>query len=197
MNVGILIFHDVLEFEVASIMSVFGMARSLLPKPVEGETLPESAKLEVFTLSKTRGSILGSSGLVMTPSFAFAGAPSPDILIVPGGIGAEKISKDLQTKEYLRSQAASVKNLISISSGAFILGEAGLLTDLDVVTTPNLIETIWKYNPGNVTNTRASKNPNGCWFAANGLASIELALELLRLHFGSEITTKTSQNLGF
>ena len=83
MNVGILIFHEVLEFEVANIISVFGIARSLLPQALEGETQPESAKLEVFTLAKTRASILGSSGLVMTPTYAFAGAPEPDVVFVP------------------------------------------------------------------------------------------------------------------
>ena len=198
MNVGVLIFHEVSEFEVAGIMGVFGTARALLPVP----EVPEGAEpppnpLEVFTLSKTRASIRAAGGLVMTPTFAFAGAPEPDILFVPGGLGAEKISKDLQTKEYLRAQAARVKFLVSISGGALLLGEANLLTDLDVTTTPALSETIWKYNPGNVFQARASKNPNGRWFAASGLAALELALEIVTLEFGAEIAGKTGTNLGF
>jgi transcriptional regulator GlxA family with amidase domain len=198
MNVGVLIFHEVSEFEVAGIMGVFGAARGFLPVPetLEGAEPPPSP-LEVFTLSKTRASIRGAGGLVMTPTFAFAGAPEPDILVVPGGLGAEKISKDVQTKEYLRAQAARVRFLVSISSGALLLGEANLLTDLDVTTTPALAETIWKYNPGNVFETRASKNPNGRWFAASGLAGIELALELVELEFDTEIAGKTSKFLGF
>ena len=198
MNVGVLIFHEVLEFDVAAVMSVFGVARSLLPKPevLEGETPPETEQHEVFTLAKTRGSIKGFSGLIMTPTFAFAGAPEPDILFVPGGVGAEKIAKDIQTKEYLRAQAARVKFLVSISSAALILGEAGLLTDLDVTTTPNLSETVWKYNPGNVLETRVSKNPNGRWFAASSLAGVELALEIVALEFGEEILFKTKAALG-
>ncbi len=197
MNVGVLIFHEVSEFEVGGIMGVFGTARAFLPVPevLEGAEPPPNP-LEIFTLSKTRASIRGAGGLVMTPTYAFAGAPEPDILVVPGGLGAEKISKDLQTKEYLRAQAARVKFLISISSGALALGEANLLTDLDVTTTRALSETIWKYNPGNVLESRASKNPNGRWFAASGLAGIELALELVTLEFGSEISDKTSKNFG-
>jgi transcriptional regulator GlxA family with amidase domain len=198
MNVGILIFHEVSEFEVAGVMGVFGMARSLLPQPeiIEGEVVTESNPLEVFTLSKTRASILGSSGLVMTPTYAFAGAPQPDILIVPGGHGADKISKDLQTKEYLRAQAARVRFLLSISSGALLLGEANLLTDLDVTTTPALLETIWKYNPGNVTEARDTRNPNGRCFAASGMSGIELALEIVALEFDADIASKTKRNLG-
>jgi transcriptional regulator GlxA family with amidase domain len=198
MNVGVLIFHEVSEFEVAGIMGVFGAARAFLPVPevLEGAEPPPNP-LEVFTLSKTRASIRSSGGLVMTPTYAFAGAPEPDILVVPGGLGAEKISKDLQTKEYLRAQAARVKFLISISSGALALGEANLLTDLDVTTTRALSETIWKYNPGNVLESRASKNPNGRWFAASGVAGIELAFEIVMLEFGAEIAGKTSTNLGF
>ncbi len=197
MNVGVLIFHEVSEFEVAGIMGVFGAARAFLPMPevLEGAEPPPNP-LEVFTLSKTRASIRGAGGLVMTPTYAFAGAPEPDILVVPGGLGAEKISKDLQTKEYLRTQAARVRFLISISGGALILGEANLLTDLDVTTTPALSETIWKYNPGNVFETRVSKNPNGRWFAATGLAAMELALELVSLEFDAEIASKTGKNLG-
>ena len=198
MNVGVLIFHEVSEFEVAGIMGVFGTARALLhvPEVPEGaEPLPNP--LEVFTLSKTRASIRAAGGLVMTPTFAFAGAPEPDILFVPGGLGAEKISKDLQTKEYLRAQAARVPFLVSISGGALLLGEANLLTDLDVTTTPALSETIWRYNPGNVFQTRTSKNPNGRWFASSGLAALELALEIVTLEFGAEIAGKTGTNLGF
>ncbi len=202
MNVGVLIFHEVSEFEVAGVMGVFGAARAFLPQPeiLEGEVAegvePPPNPLEVFTLSKTRASIRGAGGLVMTPTYAFAGAPQPDILVVPGGLGAEKISKDLQTRGYLRAQAARVKYLVSISSGALILGEANLLTDLEVTTTRALSETIWKYNPGNVTESRASKNPNGRWFAASGLAGVELALELVVLGFDAEIAGKTSSNLG-
>ncbi len=198
MNVGVLIFHEVSEFEVAGIMGVFGAARGFLPVPEVPEGAePPPSPLEVFTLSKTRASIRGAGGLVMTPTYAFAGAPEPDILFVPGGLGAEKISKDVQTKEYLRAQAARVKFLVSISSGALVLGEANLLTDLDVTTTPALSETIWKYNPGNVFETRASKNPNGRWFASSGLAGVELALELVALEFDAEIASKTSTILGF
>jgi transcriptional regulator GlxA family with amidase domain len=198
MNVGVLIFHEVSEFEVAGVMGVFGAARSLLPVPevLEGEVVLETSLLEVFTLSKTRASIRGSSGLVMTPTYAFAGAPQPDILFVPGGLGAEKISKDVQTKEYLRAQAARVRFLVSISSGALLLGEANLLTDLDVTTSSALSETIWKYNPGNVFEARGTKNSNGHWFAASGLAGVELALEIVTLEFNSDITSKTRRNLG-
>ncbi len=202
MNVGVLIFHEVSEFEVAGIMGVFGAARAFLPAPevLEGVGVdvaaPPPNPLEVFTLSKTRASIRGAGGLVMTPTYAFAGAPEPDILVVPGGLGAEKISKDLQTKEYLRAQAARVKFMVSISSGALVLGEANLLTDLDVTTTAALSETIWKYNPGNVLESRASKNPNGRWFAASASAGIALALEIVKLEFDAEIAGKTSKNLG-
>jgi transcriptional regulator GlxA family with amidase domain len=197
MNVGVLIFHEVSEFEAAGIMGVFGAARGFLPVP----EVPEGAEpppnpLEVFTLSKTRASIRGAGGLVMTPTYAFAGAPEPDILIVPGGLGAEKISKDVQTKEYLRAQAARVKFLVSISSGGLVLGEAGLLTDLDVTTTPALSETIWKYNPGNVLETQVCKNPKGRWFAASSIAGLELALELVAIEFDGEIAGKTRKNLG-
>jgi transcriptional regulator GlxA family with amidase domain len=203
MNVGVLIFHEVSEFEVAGIMGVFGATRAFLPVPeILEDAAPDGAEppsnpLEVFTLSKTRASIRGAGGLVMTPTYAFAGAPEPDILVVPGGLGAEKIAKDLQTKEYLRAQAARVRFLVAISSGALVLGEANLLTDLDVTTTPALSETIWKYNPGNVFEARASKNPNGRWFAASGLAGIGLALELVALEFDTEIASKTSKTLGF
>jgi transcriptional regulator GlxA family with amidase domain len=198
MNVGILIFHEVSEFEVAGIMGVFGAARAFLPvlEVLEGAEPPPNP-LEVFTLSKTRASIRGAGGLVMTPTYAFAGAPEPDLLFVPGGLGAEKISKDVQTKEYLRAQAARVRFLVSISSGALLLGEAGLLTDLDVTTTPALLETIWKYNPGNVSEARAVKNPNGRWFASSGLSGIDLALELVMLEFDTEIAGKASKYLGF
>jgi transcriptional regulator GlxA family with amidase domain len=196
MNVGILIFHEVLELDVAAVMAVFAAAAGSLPKSATEETVAPALQLEVFTLAKTRGSVRGSSGLIMTPTYAFAGVPKPDVLFVPGGVGAQKIAKDVQTKEYLRTEGAGVQNLVSVGAGALVLGEADLLTDLDTVTTPNLAQTLWKYNPGNVLEAQTATNPNGRQFAASSLAGMDLALEIVRLEFGEDIWAKTKASLG-
>lgn len=87
MNIAVLIYHDVLDFEVSSAMTAFKTAARFTQNP-----------LEIFTIHRTRASVLGSSGLVMTPSYAMSAAPEPDVLIVPGGAGIEKLFKDSISK---------------------------------------------------------------------------------------------------
>lgn len=138
MNIAILIYHDVLDFEVSSAMTIFKTAARFTQTP-----------LEVFTTHRTRASVLGASGLVMTPSYAISAAPTPDVLIIPGGAGIEKLVKDVITKEYLLANK-NIQHLILGSNAAILLGEYGLLENRAVTVFPALLETIWKFNPSEV-----------------------------------------------
>jgi transcriptional regulator GlxA family with amidase domain len=190
MNVAVLAYFDVLELDLAGPITVFRTANRYAEEAgLEG--------YEVFTLARSRASIKGAGGLVMTPTNAFMGAPDVDAIIIPGGPGAEKAGKDPVTRDYLRGCADRLRYLASVSTGAFVLGEAGFLEGLTVTTWPALQEQLWKYEPLDVVNARVVKNPNGRYLSAGVTHGLDLSLEIVAETSSLEVAQKTAAHLSY
>ncbi len=183
MNIAVLVYHDVLDFEVSSALTIFKTAARFT-----------ESSLEIFTVHRTRASVLGSSGLVMTPSYAMSGAPEPDILIVPGGAGIEKLFKDATTREYIRAYAPKAKHVLLGSNAALLFGEYGLLEQRNITAFPSLLETLWKYNPADVLEQRSIAD--GTWVSiSRSAAMLEICLAVVELEFAVSAAVKTHLGL--
>ena len=187
MKIGILLYHDVLELDAAGPLTVFRTAARYTEDP-----------LEVFTLGRTRSSVKGTSGLVVTPEYPIVGsAPDMDALIVPGGPGAEKAGRDASIGAFLRDRVPGLRVLGSVSTGAMVLGEAGLLEGLTVTTWPPLLEKLWAYKPADVVRDRVVRNPNQRYFASQISAGIDLSLQIVADSFSLDVARSTAEHLGY
>lgn len=65
-------------------------------------------------------------GLRLIPDAAYTEAPQLDVLHVPGGFGQEALMENAAVLAWLRTQAAGVRCLFSVCTGALICGAAGL-----------------------------------------------------------------------
>ena len=75
----------------------------------------------------TAGAVRDVMGLRLTPDATLAEAPRLDVLHVPGGAGQEALMDDEAVLGWLRAQAAGASRVLSVCSGALLLGAAGLL----------------------------------------------------------------------
>lgn len=66
-------------------------------------------------------------GLRLLPDAALGDAPRLDVLHVPGGHGQEALMDHALTLDWLRTQAAGATAVLSVCTGALLLGAAGLL----------------------------------------------------------------------
>lgn len=66
-------------------------------------------------------------GLRLMPDAVLTEAPQLDLLHVPGGFGQEELMDDEEVLAWIREQAAGVRCLFSVCTGALICGAAGLL----------------------------------------------------------------------
>jgi cyclohexyl-isocyanide hydratase len=66
-------------------------------------------------------------GLRIHADATIAEAPQVDVLHVPGGPGQEALMDDKVVLEWLRSQAAGATAVLSVCTGALLLGAAGLI----------------------------------------------------------------------
>ena len=61
-------------------------------------------------------------GLRLVPDGTLGEAPQLDILHVPGGPGQEALMEDAAVLDWLRQKAAGSKNVLSVCTGALLLG---------------------------------------------------------------------------
>ena len=91
------------------------------------EVLSRLPNSRFHILAKDAQPIRDAKNLILTPETTFEQAPQLDVLLLPGGAGVNAVMEDQKTLEFVRRQAAGAKLLMTVCTGAFIAGAAGLL----------------------------------------------------------------------
>jgi cyclohexyl-isocyanide hydratase len=91
------------------------------------EILPRAPGVEALLVAKTREPVMAQWGMRILPDVDFAECPALDLLLVPGGFGVDEAMGDEETIAFVRRAAAQARYLVSVCTGALILGAAGLL----------------------------------------------------------------------
>lgn len=115
-RVGIVMFDGVQIIDFAGPYEVFG-----------------NAGFGVVTVSPDGKPVTTAMGLKVTPDASFANAPPFDVLLIPGGDVADA-QRDQRILDFIRQRSVPAKQVLSVCTGAFILGATGLL-DGDKATT--------------------------------------------------------------
>ncbi|WP_010289030.1 DJ-1/PfpI family protein [Kurthia massiliensis] len=122
-KVGIFLFHEVEVLDFAGPFEVFSVT-----------TLLDGHKpFIVHTVSEHGDLISDRNGLKVQPDFCFTNIPEVDMLIIPGGYGAEEIHNE-NVLRWLQTQNTKVDILASVCTGALLLAKAGVLNGLKATT---------------------------------------------------------------
>jgi cyclohexyl-isocyanide hydratase len=108
---GLLVFPRVQQLDLTGPYEVFA-------------SVPDA---KVHLIWKDRSPVTSVTGLALTPTTTLAECPKLDVLCVPGGAGINPLLQDEEVLDFLRAQAAQVRYLSSVCTGALVLGAAGLL----------------------------------------------------------------------
>jgi transcriptional regulator GlxA family with amidase domain len=100
------------------------------------EVLTKIDNAAVMFVGKNKGLIKSDNGiLTLQIDCTFSEVPSPDIIVVPGGVaGTFAAAKDSATLQWLRKADETSTYTTSVCTGAIILGEAGLLKNVNATT---------------------------------------------------------------
>lgn len=79
------------------------------------------------TYAVTSAPVRDVQGLRLVPDALLTDAPQLDVLHIPGGPGQEQLMGDEAVLGWVRRQAAGATSVLSVCTGALILGAAGLL----------------------------------------------------------------------
>jgi transcriptional regulator GlxA family with amidase domain len=112
-TVLVVLFDDVQSLDVTGPVEVFAGAEQHTP-----------GTYRIRTATPDGGPVRTSSGLTVVPE-SLTDVPDPHTLLVPGGQGTR--SPDPRLTDWLRSQRPRAERLVSVCTGAILLGRAGLL----------------------------------------------------------------------
>lgn len=148
--------------------------------------------------------VVAPGGAVVTASaglgFVADALPPPDdpldTLVVAGGQGVHDAAADRALVDWVRSRAKAARRIASVCTGAFLLGEAGLLDGRRAATH-------WKYCArlaGRYPRIRVEADPvfvrdGNIWTSAGVTAAIDLALALVEQDMGRDLALAVARYL--
>ncbi len=177
-SVAILAFDDVEVLDFAGPYEVFNVA---------GE-LGEGAPFSVFSVGLTRAPAVGRGGFTVLPTYSLDDAPPPDVLVVPGGAGTRRLLDDERLLGWLRERAAEVEILLSVCTGALLLGAAGLLQGRPATTHHDAYDELATLSPTTqvVRGQRFVRSSDRVVTSAGVSAGVDASLHVVQLLTGQE-----------
>lgn len=152
---------------------------------------------ELYTVAPTKAPIHTESvhraGPTLVPDYDFATVPTPDIVVIGAQTGGPGML------EWLKKMRDENKLVLSTCTGSFKLARAGLL-DGKQATTHH-----WHFNQfsqafPNVTLVRGVRYVQGdpdIYSSGGGLASVDLALHIVELYFGTAQAQATADRIEY
>jgi transcriptional regulator GlxA family with amidase domain len=191
--VGILIFDDVEILDVAGPFEVFAVTRLN-----DEQRLQQSSPFKVYLISETNKQITAIGGLRLTPDVTITECPNLDLLIIPGGWGTRKESKNRILVNWIGNQFTNDRLIASVCTGSSLLGKAGLLDGRDATTHWRAFDFLQESAP----KARILKNVRftliePIFTSAGVSAGIDLALRIVSHFFGTDIGQATASHMEY
>ncbi len=191
--VGILIFDDVEILDVAGPFEVFAVTRLN-----DEQQLQQSSPFKVYLISETNKQIIAIGGLRFTPDVTINNCPELDLLIIPGGWGTRKESKNKILVKWIGNQFTKDRLIASVCTGSCLLGKAGLLDGRNATTHWLAFDFLQESAP----QARILKNVRFTLtepiFTSAGIsAGIDLALRIVSHFFGIEVGQATARQMEY
>lgn len=188
MNVGIYIYENAEVLDFSGPFQVFSTANRL-SKPKE--------LFNVFLVAKDVCSVNARGGFNINPHYCFNEHPKIDLLIVVGGIHTEELKKP-SVINWVSTISKEATIVASVCTGAFLLAEAGLLSNLKVTTHWEDIENLQKSYPKLTVIENQPWVDQGKFVTSGGIsAGIDMSLHLVSTLVGLELAEKTARQMEF
>jgi transcriptional regulator GlxA family with amidase domain len=182
-KVAVLALDQIAPFELGVVCEVFGTDRG-----------PDYPSYEFQVCTVDGGPVTTSSGYAITPHADLTPLAEADLVAIPAhpiDTGASEAVLGA-----LRAAAERGAYLLSVCSGAFLLGEAGLLDGRRCTTHWMYASELARRHP------RADVQPNALYVedgrlltSAGTAAGIDLCLHLVRMVHGSEVATRLARRM--
>lgn len=182
-RVAILVFDDAEVLDVAGpfeVFSVAGRRHGLEP-------------FDVRLVAERPGPVTLRNGFVVTPHGALADAAGAEVLIIPGGFGTRRELGNGALVAWIAAAAGRAELVLSVCTGALLLGKAGLLDGLEATTHHATIPLLRELAPKAIIREGTRFLDNGRVVVAGGVsAGIDMALHVVERLLGTELAEEAA-----
>lgn len=184
-TVGFLLFEGINSQDIAGPLEAFHSVSSVATSPYDF----------VFIGAK-REPVCSESGLPMVATHTLQDAPALHTLVVPGGAGARSPDNLHTLCPWLLKTAPETKRVVSVCTGAFLLGHAGLLDGLTVTTHWQYADKLAQDFPALQVQAQRLFVDHGHIATSAGItAGIDLTLALIEQDLGADIASAVARHL--
>ncbi|WP_404478849.1 GlxA family transcriptional regulator [Novosphingobium sp. BL-52-GroH] len=140
--------------------------------------------------------VVRCSGGVTLNAMAFRDSAGCDLLLIPGGSGAQNASNVQGLLDLIRDAALQGRRIASVCSGAFLLAESGVLHGRRATTHWAQAAELARLHPTITVDADSIFVRNGDIRTSAGItAGIDLALAIIEADYGVEIARRTARSL--
>lgn len=187
-QVQVVIFDNVEVLDFAGPFEVFGVA-GLRTGP---------APFRVETVGLSTAPIRARNGLEIRPNTSIDQATCCEVLILPGGSGARREMHNARLLDWIRLQAESTEVILSVCTGALLLGRAGLLDGLDATTHHGAFDELTRASPSTRVLRGARYVDNGRVVTSAGIsAGIDASLHVVAKLLGHAVAVETAEYMEY
>lgn len=182
-SLAVLVYPDLQILDAAGPIAAFEIASRM-----------SAGFYKLSVVAAEPGPVRSSSGVSL---YAEALPETPvDTILVVGGHGCMRASRDPRTRDWLKATAAQARRTASVCSGAFVLAEAGLLDGRRATTHwYRGAEFAKRYPQVKLEADRIFVKDGPVWTSAGITAGIDLALAIIAEDLGGEISRAVAQHL--
>jgi transcriptional regulator GlxA family with amidase domain len=145
-------------------------------------------RLAVEYIGPEAGPVTSSQGAQVTATTGYGTAATPDIMLIPGGLGARRLVEDTAFLSWLRAWAAPASLVTSVCTGSAVLAAAGLLDGYQA--TSNKAAFTWVREQGERVDWIAQARwvvDRDRWTSSGVAAGMDMAAALLADLFGKDV----------
>lgn len=189
-NVAVVIYEGVELLDFAGPAEVFAAASGF------GSNGNQQA-FHVYTVAAKKAPIVSQGFVDVIPDHSIADSPKPDILVIPGG-NSSNVIRDAAMMEWIRNVSAEAENVLTVCTGAFIAGKAGLLEGVEATTWYNAIPRLASEYPGTAVRPGRRFVDSGKMITTAGVsAGIDGSLHLVARTHGRHVADRTAQYMEY
>lgn len=160
--------------------------------PSRGESHEEQMPFQLYTVADSVEPVRVTGGLRIVPDYTVDNAPAPRVVVVPAMRASERVLA------WLRKTSPSTDLTMSVCTGAFTLGRAGLLKGRPATTHHDFLDDLAKAFPDVTVEKGRRFVESGNVATAGGLTSgIHLALRVVERYFGREVADATARYMEY
>jgi putative intracellular protease/amidase len=183
-NVAILVYEGVELLDFAGPGEVFSAADG-----------PDGHAFKVFTVAKTKSPVKSQNFVNITPQFSIADAPTPDIIVVPGGNVPDE---DADLQRWIVEREKNGGMVMSVCNGALLLARAGLLEGREVTTHHGSLAFLSMVEPSaKVLVNRRFVDHGSVMTCAGVSAGIDGALHVVERDLGADAAKKVARYMEY